>query len=117
MKQFKLVAMSICSVLLLLAFSTGPADAQTNIPGSVENDGQDYVGRIIVITDVRGVPSTHCGEAYFDYGAVIINPGGGPAIKTTVGIDPAQGTATGDRFDITSQTLCNGTLVLTLLKK
>ena len=117
MKQFKLVAMSICSVLLLWMLFSVPADAQASVRGSVENDGQDYVGRIIVVTDARGVPTIHCGDPFLDYNAVIINPGGGPAINTRVGIGPEQDTAPGDRFDIISQRVCNGTLELTLLEK
>ncbi len=117
MKQFKLVAMSICSVVLLWMLFSGPAYSQTSIKGSVENDGQDYVGRIIVINDNSSDGATHCGDPFLDYNAVITNPGVGSAIKTTVGIAPSFAANPGDRFDIISQRACNGSLELTLLKK
>ncbi len=117
MKQFKLIVMSICSVLMLLLLFSAPADARASVLGSVENDGQNYVGRIIVITDARATGTVHCGETFLDYRAVVINPSGGAALVTTVGIDPAQDTATGDRFDIISQEVCNGHLFFQLERK
>ncbi|MCH8032294.1 MAG: hypothetical protein IH950_00875 [Bacteroidetes bacterium] len=102
MKQFKLVAMSICSVLLLWMLFSVPAYSRASTIGSVEDDGQNYVGRIIVITDARTTPGVHCGDTFLDYRAVIINPAGGAALVTAVGIDPNQAVSPGDRFDIIS---------------
>ena len=87
------------------------------ISASVENDHQDYVGRMVVVTDSRATFTVHCGEHFLEYKVVIINPGGGPALVTTLGIDPNHVAAAGDRFDITGQTACNGSLNLTLTGK
>ena len=117
MKQFKLIVKSICSVLLLWMLFSVPADARVSIIGNVVNDGQDYVGRIVVITDARPNGVSSCGEFLNEYRAVIINPGGGPAIVTTIGILPTVEIAAGDRFDVTAQTLCNGHLDLEMTLK
>ena len=117
MKQFKLVAMSICSVLLLSMLFSGPAYPQASVLGNVVNDGQDYVGRIIVITDPRPTVGSACGSTFNDFNCVIINPGGGPAFNTICGIDPNESVKPGDRFDIISQEACNGHLFLQLERK
>jgi len=57
MKQFKLVVKSICSVLLLLAFSTGPAEAQTIteiIDRMGDRDGNIYRGPTGIAVDGYG---------------------------------------------------------------
>ncbi len=117
MKQFKLVVKSICSVLMLWILFSGPADARASVQGNVVNDGQDYVGRIIVITDPRPGVGSACGEIWHDYSCVIINPGGEPAFNTICGIDPNESVKPGDRFDIISQEACNGHLFLQLERK
>jgi len=117
MKQFKLVVKSICSVLLMLLLFSVPADARASVIGKIENDGQDYVGRIVVITDASPSTITACGNPLFVYSAVIINPGGGPANVTSVGINPAEVINPGDRFDVTAQTPCNGHLDLEMTPK
>ena len=77
---------------------------------------QDYVERIVVITDPRPSPATHCGVGYNEFKCVIINPGGGPAIVTTIGMDVTKSVSAGDRFTVTSQIACDGRLDLTLLE-
>ncbi|MFQ5961721.1 MAG: hypothetical protein ACE5MG_10010 [Candidatus Methylomirabilales bacterium] len=97
------------------------------LEGNIEDDAQDYVGRIIVITDPR--PSVgfyfqpakttsglFCATGYNVYRALVINPGGGPAIVTEVGIEPDD-LRPGDRFDVTFQERCNGRLRLILTPK
>jgi len=103
MKLFKLIAMSICSVLLLWMLFSGSADARTGVLGNVVDDGQDYVGRIIVITDAQPKTGIACGSVFLEYSCAIINPGGGPATVTICGIDPTVSVKAGDRFDIISQ--------------
>ncbi len=89
-----------------------PVEQRAQLMGSVDgnnaDDGQNYVGRIIVITDREQSSAVACGEAFLDYdGAVIINPGGDRAIITVVGIDPNLRVEPGDRFEITAQTPCD----------
>ena len=117
MKQFKLVVKSICSVLLLWMLFSSPVDARASIIGNVVNDGQDYVGRIIVITDARPTTGGACGFPFDDYNCVIINPSSGPATVTICGINPNESVKAGDRFDIISQVECNGHLFLQLERK
>ncbi len=51
MKQFKLVAMSICSVLLLLAFSIGPAYAQLEFKLTAsDKEAGDFFGISVSIS-------------------------------------------------------------------
>lgn len=82
------------------------------ITAAVENDGQDYIGRIVVVTDNRASNFAACGMLFQQYRAVIINPGGGPAIITTINIDPVFLVSPGDRFIITLQQPCDGHLLL-----
>ena len=107
MKKF----FAVVTVVLTFA-AQGAAFAAT---GSFDNDGTDYDGRIVVITDSRGgTEVVFCNGDFLEYKAVIINPGGGPAIITTVGINPSEVVNTGDRFDIQSPTQCNGRINATL---
>ena len=109
--QPKTVSLIIVAALTFLTAQV-PAFAAM---GSFENDGTDYDGRIVVITDSRGGSEVvFCNGDFLEYKAVIINPGGGPAIITTVGINPSQVVNTGDRFDIQSPTQCNGRINATL---
>ncbi len=87
--------------------------------GSFDNDGTSYDGRIVVITDSRGGTEvvSSCGGDFLEYKAVIINPGGGPAIITTVGINPSEVVNTGDRFDIQQPSACNGRIHAILIRK
>ena len=117
MKQFKLVVMSICSVLMLWILFSGPADARASVQGNVVNDGQDYVGRIVVITDARPSTVISCGDSLNKYRAVIISPGGGPTINTFIGISQLLEIEAGDRFDVSAQTPCNGQLDLEMTPK
>ncbi len=118
MKKFNAIKTSVTLVvaaltLTLVGAGVGVALAAT---GNIENDGQDYVGRIVVITDPRATSSGHCGTPYDDYKCVIINSTGGPAVVTVCGVDPSLTVNAGDRFIITSATQCNGRLDLTLLE-
>ena len=119
MKKFNAIKKSVAIVVAALALTLlGAGVAVADTAANVENDGQDYVGRIVVITDPRPSPATHCGFAWDEYKCVIINPGGGPAIVTTIGIDVfLLGTlSAGDRFTVISQSACNGRLDLTFLE-
>ena len=100
---------SVVSVFAALAMSLA-AVSVTAQEINIENDGQDYIGRIIVITDPRSSSSTHCGIDYDEYKAVIINPGGGPALVTSVGVDQNVQVKAGDRFTIDGTLECNGRL-------
>lgn len=82
------------------------------ITAAVENDGQDYIGRIVVVTDNRASNFAACGMSFLLYRAIIINPGGGPAVFTDVKIDPVFPASPGDRFIITLQQPCDGHLLL-----
>jgi len=108
----------VVAALALTLLGAGVAVADTPIiGGSIEDDGQDYVGRIIVITDPRPSSATFCGDIFHIWKAVIINPGGGPALVTTVGISPSHDTRAGDRFDIVTQSECDESLELILVHK
>ena len=82
----------------------GPAFATVAF---LEDDGQDYVGRLVVISNPDVSQATACGEQVFGYRAVIVNPGGGPAIITTIKIDSSLLVKVGDRFRIIFQEPCN----------
>ena len=69
MKKF--FALAVVGFTLLV-----PGVALASVLGNVKDDNQNYVGRIIVITSIP-TPTTHCGEPFLDYKAVIANPGGG----------------------------------------
>ena len=97
--------------------SAAPGLMNTVIEGNIANDGQDYVGRIIVITDPRPNPTTHCGVIYNAQDAAIINPGAGPATVTVVGMDQTASPTPGDRFEILTQTPCDARLKLTMTRK
>ena len=99
--------------LALSLLAVGTLHAQ----GNIENDGQDYVGRILIISDSSPSSVTYCGITYFEYNCVIINPGRGPTMVTTVAIDPCVGASAGDRYDIENQTECDGRLQITLSKR
>ena len=117
MKKFNAIKKSVAIVVAALALTLlGAGVAVADTAANVENDGQDYVGRIVVITDPRPRSASHCGSSWDDYKCVIINPGGGPAIVTTIGMDQRISVSAGDRFTITSQIACNGRLDLTLLE-
>ncbi len=105
----------VATVAGLLSFA-GVALAQL-ANGNIEDDDQDYVGRIIVITDPRPNSADHCGVTYDDYKCVIINPSGGPAIVTECGVDQSLSIEAGDRFDIIATSECNGRLDLTIQRK
>ena len=117
MKKFNAIKKSVAIVVAALALTLlGAGVAVADIPANVENDDQDYVGRIVVITDPRPNSTDHCGVTYNAFKCVIINPGGGPAIVTTIGMDQETSVSAGDRFTVTSQIACNGRLDLTLLE-
>ena len=81
---------------------------------NIHNDGENYVGRIILIIDPKPRPGTHCGCAYDIRSCVIIDPGGGPAFVTVCGIEQTLAVSVGDRFNIDTQTVCDGRLDLTI---
>ena len=91
--------------------------AFASIDANIDNDGLDYVGRIIVITDPRASSGIRCGEPVNLYKAVIIHPGGGRAMITTMAFHPEVIILAGDRFDITAQGTCDDQHVLTLSPK
>ena len=101
-------------IAVLVVAQLGLAAPALAIDAMILNDGQDYVGRIIVITDPRSSSGGRCGESISLYNAVIINPGGGPAIVTIVAIDPGIQIKAGDRFDVIFQGTCDDQYVLTL---
>ena len=117
MKQFKLIVKSICSLLLLWMLFSVPAYSRASVTGNIQDDGQDYVGRIVVVTDLFSTPATHCGDSFADYKCVIINPGGGRARVTVIGVDPNHDIKPGDRFNVTAQVECDDRLDLTLEPK
>ena len=99
----------------LTLLAQGPAFAEL---GNLENDGTDYEGRIVVITDSRGGNwISQCGKEFREYKCVIINPSGGPAIVTTIGITPSVEIWAGDRFDISTPLKCNGRFAVQLSRK
>ena len=91
------LSLTLAVVTVLLSLTAGLAFAQE---GNFENDGTNYDGRILVITDPRGTDVTFCGRALTQYKAVVISAGGGPAIVTTVAITSIVNVMAGDRFDI-----------------
>lgn len=107
------------AIAVLVVAQLGLAGTALATDAFIENDGQDYVGRIIVIADPRADGGIRCGENVSLYRVVIINPGGGPAMITTVAFDPAAAVLikTGDRFDVTAQGTCDDQSVLTLSPK
>ena len=108
MKKFNAIKKSVAIVVAALAL-TLLAQVAFAIEGSFEDDGTDYEGRIVVITDSRGgTEATFCDREFLVYKAVVINPGGGPAIITTVGITASESVSAGDRFDILFTTFCDG---------
>ena len=107
----KLTLIATIAGLLSVA---GVALAQGLTDGNIAYNDQDYVGRIIVITDPLPVSGTHCGVTFNDYRCVIIKPGGGPATLTECGIDQNILVDPGDRFDIIAQQECDGRLGLAL---
>ena len=117
MKKFNAIKKSVAIVVAALALTLlGAGVAVADTAANIENDGQDYVERFVVITDPRHRSATACGITYNEYKCVIINPGGGPAIVTTIGMDVRISVSAGDRFTITSQIACDGRLDLTLLE-
>ena len=110
MKKF----FAVVTVVLTFAAPVAAFAAQ----GSFENDGTSYDARIVVITDSRGgTEVVFCDVDFLEYKAVIINPGGGPAIITTVGINPSEVVNAGDRFDIIAPSACNGRINALLLRQ
>ena len=101
-------------IVAALTFLTAQVPAFAAL-GSFENDGTDYDGRIVVITDSRGTEAVFCNGDFLEYRAVIINPAGGPVIKTTVGINPSENVRAGNQFEIQSPTQCNGRINATLV--
>ncbi len=104
-KFFENKSVSLIAIAtFLFSFTAQVAFAQEGI---FEDDGTDYEGRIVVITDSRGGTTvTFCDREFTEYKAVIINPQGGPAIVTTVGITLGVVVEAGDRFDIKSPSPC-----------
>ena len=102
----KLTQAKHSAVILDLNLAPKGAVALLATQGNIENDGQDYVGRIVAITDPRLIGVEYCGDTLSEYKAVIINPGGGPPIHTTIAIDAAVDVNAGDRFDISGGTAC-----------
>lgn len=119
-KRLIVIVMSV-AILVLAANVTGylvpTATAQVLeiIAGNIQNDGQDYVGRIIVITDPTPSSADHCGVTYNDYKCVII--GGGSVTIAVCGVDQGLIVNPGDRFDIITQEECDGRLDLTMTPK
>lgn len=105
------------AIAVLVVAQLGLAGTALAIDAFIENDGQDYVGRIIVIADPRKDNGIRCGEPVSLYRAVIIKPGGGPAMITTVAFHPEVLIKAGDRFDVTAQGTCDDQSVLTLSPK
>ena len=118
MKKFNAIKKSVAIVVAALALTLlGAGVAVADITANIEDDGQDYLGRIVVVTDPRqGLATDRCGLSYREYKCVVINPGGGPAIVTTIGIDELTSVSAGDRFTVTSQFVCDGRIDLTLLE-
>ena len=110
--QPKTVSLIIVAALTFLTAQVPAFAAQ----GSFENDGTDYEARIVVITDSLGTEAVFCNVDFLEYRAVIINPAGGPAFKTTVGINPSENVSAGDRFDIQSPSQCNGRINAILIR-
>jgi len=108
-----LFAVGTVAVVSYTAFAV----VQGDIQGNIENDSQDYTGRIIVITDPRPSPVNFCGDALNEAKTVIINPGGGPALVTTIAFSTLLDIHAGDRFDVNSQAECDGRLDLWLTRK
>ena len=56
MRRLKLVVMSICSILMLLAFSTGPAYAQFEFKLTAsDKEADDLFGRLVSISGDRAI--------------------------------------------------------------
>ena len=109
MKQFFAIITVFLSLTAQVAFAQ---------EGNFFNDGTDYEGRIVVITDAREPPSaTFCGREFLVYKAVVIIQGGGRTIITTLGITPGVVVNTGDRFDIQTPTVCAGRISVSLVRK
>ena len=122
-KSLLIISTVICALSLVMLDT--PLQGST-FDGNIPNDGQNYVGRIIILTDPTPRSGLHCGESFSEYNAVIINPGGDPVIVTQVGIDPSftfprltpSGQSVnipGTRFGIISQEECGGRLNLSLV--
>ena len=95
-------------IVAALTFLTAQVPAFAAL-GSFENDGTNYDSRIVVITDSGGgTEAVFCNVDFLEYKALITNPAGGPAIKTTVGINPSANVSVGDRFEIQSPSQCDG---------
>ncbi len=90
------------------------AQLMSHIEAAIVNDGRDYEGRIIVITDHFPSSATHCGVSFDDWDVVIMNPGKGPGFPSRVGLPQTETIRTGDRFKILTQVECDGRLDLTL---
>ena len=102
-------------ITVILSLTSGLALAQE---GNFENDGTEYEGRIVVVTDSRGgTEVTYCDRNFLDYKAVVINPAGGPAIITTVAISTHEVVVAGDRFDIGKTATCEDRVSAPLARK
>lgn len=103
-------------IVAALTFLTAQVPAFAAL-GSFENDGTNYDSRIVVITDSGGgTEAVFCNVDFLEYKALITNPAGGPAIKTTVGINPSENVSAGDRFKIQEPSQCNGRINAILIR-
>ncbi len=75
-----------------------------NADGFIVNDGQDHVGRTIVITGGEPVGGNFCGFILGGYDAVAVTAGPSATIRITVALDNVDlPIKRGDRFKVTSQ--------------
>jgi hypothetical protein len=92
---------------------SGVVITEGEIEALVPNDGQEYLGRTIVVTDPQGTPSEHCFESYTDYTSVVRSAQGG-ATRITVNFQAGVPITPGNRYVVVGQTTCNGSFRLTL---
>jgi len=112
--RYDITAQTVCDGRLYLTLEKKLDGQSSSVRGNIPDDGQNYVGRIIAVTDRGAAGAVHCGASYNDRSCVIVNPGGGPPVRTVCGIDPTITVSAGDRFEITAQVVCSGRIDLTL---
>ena len=116
-KRLIVIVMSVATLVLAASVTgflvpTATARELETFVGNILDDGRDYVGRTIIITDPHPHSVSYCGTSYDEYKCVII--GGGPAIVTDCGVDQRLLVRSGDHYNITAQEKCDGRLDLTI---
>lgn len=76
------------------------------LEGIIPNPGYSVVERTVVVTGKPTSTATVCDVSYDVYEAVIVESGGGPAFKTTLGLPSGTEVKPGSRFNIYYEEFC-----------